>query len=41
MSNIKLPYGCQYCGKEFARPHEKVKHERVHTGNCVKLFNLN
>lgn len=32
MSNIKLPYGCQYCGKEFARPHEKVKHERVHTG---------
>lgn len=25
-------YPCQYCGKEFVRPHEKVKHERVHTG---------
>lgn len=22
---------CQYCQKEFKRPHEKVKHERVHT----------
>ena len=32
LKNIKLPYGCRYCGKEFARPHEKVKHERVHTG---------
>lgn len=25
-------YPCQYCQKEFKRPHEKVKHERVHTG---------
>lgn len=25
-------YPCQYCDKEFKRPHEKVKHERVHTG---------
>lgn len=24
-------HACQYCGKEFKRPHEKVKHERVHT----------
>ncbi|XP_055313583.1 zinc finger protein 3 homolog isoform X2 [Sitodiplosis mosellana] len=47
MSNIKLPYGCQYCGKEFARPHEKVKHERVHTGEkpyecelCGKCFRV-
>jgi uncharacterized Zn-finger protein len=22
---------CQYCDKLFNRPHEKVKHERVHT----------
>ncbi|XP_031634575.1 zinc finger protein 436 [Contarinia nasturtii] len=47
LSNIKLPYGCQYCGKEFARPHEKVKHERVHTGEkpyecelCGKCFRV-
>lgn len=33
MRDIKLPYACQYCPKEFARPHEKVKHERVHTGD--------
>lgn len=40
MNHIKLPYGCQFCGKEFARPHEKVKHERVHTGNEKKfIFN--
>lgn len=32
LKNIKLPYACQYCTKEFARPYEKVKHERVHTG---------
>lgn len=25
-------YPCQYCQKEFKRPHEKVKHERIHTG---------
>lgn len=29
---ITRPYPCQYCGKEFGRPHEKVKHERIHTG---------
>ncbi|XP_070498204.1 zinc finger protein 595-like [Chironomus tepperi] len=23
---------CQYCGKIFKRPHEKVKHERIHSG---------
>lgn len=28
----KSTYPCQYCKKEFKRPHEKVKHERVHTG---------
>lgn len=28
----KATYPCQYCQKEFKRPHEKVKHERVHTG---------
>ena len=25
-------YPCQYCQKDFKRPHEKVKHERIHTG---------
>lgn len=28
----KTKYPCQYCGKEFQRPYEKVKHERIHTG---------
>lgn len=28
----KGAYACQYCKKEFKRPHEKVKHERIHTG---------
>lgn len=32
----KLLYPCQYCNKEFKRPHEKVKHERVHTGETFK-----
>lgn len=27
-----LPYSCLYCTRRFARPHEKVKHERIHTG---------
>jgi uncharacterized C2H2 Zn-finger protein len=27
----KGSHPCQYCGKLFTRPHEKVKHERVHT----------
>lgn len=30
-SKSKGIHKCQYCGKEFSRPHEKVKHERVHT----------
>lgn len=28
----KATHACQYCQKEFKRPYEKVKHERVHTG---------
>lgn len=28
----KAGHACQYCKKEFKRPYEKVKHERVHTG---------
>lgn len=28
----KSTYPCQYCSKIFKRPHEKVKHERIHTG---------
>lgn len=28
----KLKYRCQYCNYGFGRPHEKVKHERIHTG---------
>lgn len=28
----KSSYFCGYCEKEFKRPHEKVKHERIHTG---------
>lgn len=30
--NSHTPYACSYCGRQFARPHEKVKHERIHTG---------
>lgn len=28
----KTGFPCGYCGKVFMRPHEKVKHERIHTG---------
>lgn len=31
----KISYPCQYCKKEFKRPHEKVKHERIHTGSWL------
>lgn len=30
--NLTTPYACGYCDRKFARPHEKVKHERIHTG---------
>ncbi|CAD7012167.1 unnamed protein product [Ceratitis capitata] len=25
-------FPCQYCGRTFQRPFEKVRHERIHTG---------
>uniref|UniRef100_A0AAG5DJL2 C2H2-type domain-containing protein n=1 Tax=Anopheles atroparvus TaxID=41427 RepID=A0AAG5DJL2_ANOAO len=46
-SDGKLPYPCQYCGKKFYRPYEKVEHERIHTGEkpfscqiCEKSFRV-
>lgn len=34
-SNHVKMYECQYCGRRFVRPHEKVKHERIHTGKII------
>lgn len=31
-TDSQKPYQCQHCGRRFTRPHEKVKHERIHTG---------
>lgn len=45
--NERTGYPCKYCGKRFKRPYEKVKHERIHTGEkpyacdqCGKRFRV-
>ncbi|KOB77225.1 Zinc finger protein, partial [Operophtera brumata] len=35
-----LRYNCLYCDRRFARPHEKVKHERIHTAHSVYNHHL-
>ncbi|EZA61797.1 hypothetical protein X777_09418 [Ooceraea biroi] len=46
-ADSQKPYQCQHCGRRFTRPHEKVKHERIHTGEkphacevCGKTFRV-
>ncbi|CAL7933393.1 unnamed protein product [Xylocopa violacea] len=47
LAENQKPYQCQHCGRRFTRPHEKVKHERIHTGEkphacevCGKTFRV-
>ncbi|XP_043502367.1 zinc finger protein 383-like isoform X2 [Polistes fuscatus] len=47
LTENQKPYQCQHCGRRFTRPHEKVKHERIHTGEkphvcevCGKTFRV-
>lgn len=39
LAGKKLPFPCGYCKREFQRPHEKVKHERIHTGKLQIIHN--